>query len=623
MSSIIEESKKARGFGKIFSGGKKKIIVILIVVLAVAGGAYAYFNGRGAEQIVEVEQKNWTVKNSDLQVAIESDGKVVAEDGVELSFSVSADTLEVNNVFVSEGQKVVKGDKIASVKTDDLQYDLNKTYSSYETALANYNEKLEGATKEDIARAKSSIEQAEISLAQQKISMEKTKQSAKESIDNAEEAIKDAKDIYDKNKSESTSEDVSEAYDDLADVIKSTSLSLENILLDSDKIIGVDEKFLNDDFEQNLGVLNTGTLDDAAKSYNKAKKDKIALSDFVVTLSRDSSNFDIENSITITESALNSFESHLYYMQVLLDNSITSTDLTQNELDDFKSTVNSNRTAINTKITSLRNSVKAVEDAKDGLDDYAKAYQDALDNLEVVKVEADQDIANAESNLRNKELSLENAKLSYDELMAPLTNSEMASIKSSLTTASINLAKARSDMDKAIITSPIDGEVAMLNYKVGDIILKDSTEPVVTIINNDTLFIEVNIEEADINKIKVGQKAYATFDALDGLKLDGEISFISLTADTDNSGIVTYLVRILIDNTGEAQIREGMTAFVDFVTAEAKGVMIVPVAAVRNVEGKASVQMENGEWRAVVTGFTDGKNVEVISGLAEGDKIIY
>ena len=163
----------------------------------------------------------------------------------------------------------------------------------------------------------------------------------------------------------------------------------------------------------------------------------------------------------------------------------------------------------------------------------------------------------------------------------------------------------------------------MLNYKVGDIINRDDGNAVATIINNDTLFVEVKIEEADINKIKVGQKSYVTFDAVDSLTLDGEISFISLTSSTDNNGIVTYLVRIIINNTGEEKIREGMTAFVDFITAEAKNILIVPVAAVRNVNGKPSVELVSGEWQPVVTGFTDGKNVEIISGLENSDKIVY
>jgi hypothetical protein len=144
-----------------------------------------------------------------------------------------------------------------------------------------------------------------------------------------------------------------------------------------------------------------------------------------------------------------------------------------------------------------------------------------------------------------------------------------------------------------------------------------------TIINNETLFIEVNIEEADISKLKVDQKATATFDAIDGLKLAGEISFISLTSETNANGIVTYLVRMAFKSGSESQIREGMTAAVDFVISQAADVLTVPVDAVRNVDNQVSVQTADGQYLPVVTGFTDGKKVEIISGLAQGQAIIY
>ena len=66
-----------------------------------------------------------------------------------------------------------------------------------------------------------------------------------------------------------------------------------------------------------------------------------------------------------------------------------------------------------------------------------------------------------------------------------------------------------------------------------------------------------------------------------------------------------------------------MTAFVDFVTAGVRDVLVVPVDAVRNVGGKPSVELLSGEWKPVVTGFTDGKSVEIISGLSVGDKVVY
>ncbi|MFA5318674.1 MAG: efflux RND transporter periplasmic adaptor subunit [Patescibacteria group bacterium] len=616
--SIIEESKQARRgklkIPKILKNKKILIITILVVVIATV---IFFMLKNNNSKAVEIVEKEWSVKQDDIKISIESEGKVVAKDGVDLSFSVSGDTLEVTQVYVKEGAEIKKGDKIASVRADDLQYDLNKAYSSYQSALASYNEKIAGATDNEIAKSLSSVEQAKISLGQTEISLEKTKASAKESIADAEDAVETAKENLQINQNELTSEDIKDAYEDLVDNIKSVNITTESILSGSNKIFNID------DSAYVLGVKNSSSLSSAKSSYESSKDAKEILDNYASILSYKSSYGNIDAATKQTDEVLNLMEKYLYDMEILLNNTITSSNFSQSQLDSFKSTINSNRSSINTKITSLNGYKKAVQEAKDGLDDYQEEYQNALDNLESTKEGAKQDIANSESSLAAKKLSLEQAQISHRELLAPISNSDLASAKSSLTTAAINVDKAKNDLAKATLTSPIDGVVAMLNYKAGDIILSNDSKPAATIINNNTLFIEVNIEEAEINKIKTGQKAYATFDAVDGLKLEGEISFISLTSETNNNGVVTYLVRIIFNNANESQIREGMTAFVDFVIAEANDVLVVPVDAVRNIEGKASVKLTTGEWAPVTTGFTDGKYAEVISGLSAGDKILY
>ncbi|MCK5212039.1 hypothetical protein KAJ89_05030, partial [Candidatus Parcubacteria bacterium] len=96
MASILEESRNSQGVGK-FKITKKKVIILIIIILSLVS-AYFYFNKKDAKETA-VSQKEWTVKKDNLKISIESDGKVVAEDGVELSFSVSGNNLEVEEVF--------------------------------------------------------------------------------------------------------------------------------------------------------------------------------------------------------------------------------------------------------------------------------------------------------------------------------------------------------------------------------------------------------------------------------------------------------------------------------------------------------------------------------------------
>jgi HlyD family secretion protein len=620
MSSIIEESKKSKG--RSFFGITKKKIVLTLVAITVLFFSYSFMNKDDEKKVVQ-KQKEWTVRTDDLKIAIEADGKVVAKDGVELSFSVSGNNLEVEEVFVSEGDDIKKGDKIATVKTETLELNVRTAYAGYQSALASFNKVMDGATDEDAADARDSITSAEINLQQAQISLANTIQNTEKSIYNAEQDLEDAKDDLEDNQNELTSEDVSDAYKSLVDSIKSSNISLDSILKESDEIVGVDDKFLNNDFEDTLGVSNLSTLTNAKASYAKSRNELNILDLVAINLSYGSGYRDIDLAAIKVDSALNEFEKHLYDMKLLLEATVVSSDLTQGELSAFISTISSNRTSVNSLLSVMNSKKEAVKDAKESLENYIETYEEAQIDLANAEADAKRDIENANANVQSRELSLEQAKRNLDELTSPPTETEKASARSSLTSASVNLQKNKNELENATIISPIDGKLARLNYNTGDIIVDPSSaDNVATIINNDTLFVEVNIEEADINKISVEQKTYAVFDALDGLSLEGEISFISQKSSTNNSGIVTYLVRVLIEK-GDAPVREGMTAFIEFITAETKDVLIVPVTAVKNVKNSPSVQKMDGEWTPVTTGFTDGKNVEVISGLDKGDKIVY
>ncbi len=620
--SILEESKKARGgfFRFIF---KKKFIILAILIVAIALGAYYFINKNKQSAATSVQPKQYTVRKEDLKISVSATGKVVAKDGVELSFPVSGN-LEVDNVYTKEGDKIKKGDKIASVKTESLAFDLRSAYNNYQSALANYNTKVAVATDSEKSKAKAAIDQAQVSLDQAKISLEQTKSNSAQNITNAETNVSTAESNLKLNSTISDSEIVHNAYLSLTNSLKSIDVNIAKLLRDSDSIIGVDDTNVNSDFRLGLGALNATSLSTAKSSYLKVKNLRASFDSAVILLNDYSANSTIDSVATQADQVISALQDHERDMQNLLDATITFTGLTQSKLDGFKSTINANQSSAISMAASLNSATQAVDNAKSSLDQYQTAYNKALNDLATVKNQAEQNINNANISVKAREISLAQAKNDYADLIAPINANDLAAARSSLTSAAISVDRAKYNMEQATLIAPIDGVVSMLNYKKGDIILDSSTsKTVATIINNDTLYIEVNVEEADISKLKVGDKAQVTFDAVDGVNLTGEISFISLTSTTSSNGIVTYLVRVILSNTGASQIREGMTASLEFITSEAQGVLAVPVQAVRNIGGKPSVVMADGSVRNVVTNFTDGKKVEVISGLQEGESIVY
>lgn len=600
---------------------------LAVIILALAGGgyyAYGYLNNKrnsAGRQIVQ--QKTATVTRGDVQLAVETDGTVVAEDGVELSFSTTGETVE--KIYVSEGDTVKKGDKIASISTTSMQYELQNAQDSYNAAALALSDAKAGATEKEKKNSQYQVEQAEANLKQAQTSLEQARIDAEEKIEDAEEAIVTAKKNI-ANGGDDNNEALDDAYADLYSDVEAFSLTLKSNLYTADKLLGIDDSSLNDDYEGVLGVLNTSTLYASKTSYATVKNDKQKLDAMLST----SSKTDREAMAELAELAEQSAKDNkalFTNLSNMLDNTITCADLSQNTLENLKSTVLSVRSSAAGSINTIDQDLDAIDNADESASDSAenlqKAYDEAIKNLEDVKRQNDTDIANAETAVRNKEIALDQAKMSYDDLVAPLTTSELQKLTTSVNQTRNNLEEVQDKIDEATLISPIDGTVGNINGKEGSLISANSSESFATIINKDTLFVKVNVEESDINSIEKGQKAYVTFDAIDGLEMEGEVTFISLTAGESNSGVVTYEVRVVLSDVGQTDIKEGMTAFVSFVSDEVKDVLQVPVSAVSNIDGTASVKMPDGTYREVVTGFTDGKMVEISEGLEEGEEIVY
>ena len=134
---IIEESKKAKTNG--FGFWRNRKFIIIIAILIVAASVYYFWPNNNKERaqgrsIPEI----WTVVKDDIIISVEADGKVVAEDGVELSFSVSGDTLEVEEVFIKEGQSIKKGDKIGFRGPFGTHFKIPKNSTAIATAGGGY-----------------------------------------------------------------------------------------------------------------------------------------------------------------------------------------------------------------------------------------------------------------------------------------------------------------------------------------------------------------------------------------------------------------------------------------------------------------------------------------------------
>jgi len=182
---------------------------------------------------------------------------------------------------------------------------------------------------------------------------------------------------------------------------------------------------------------------------------------------------------------------------------------------------------------------------------------------------------------------------------------------------------AKAELDKTVIIAPISGTVTRQDAKVGQI---DSANVVImSLITTANFEIEANVPEADIAKVAIGNIADVTLDAY-GNDVLFEAKVVKIDpAETEIEGVATYKTTFIFTKEDE-RVKSGMTANIDILTAKKENVIVVPTRAVSSKNNEKFVQVltdRGPEDVLVAVGLrgSDG-NIEIISGVSEGDKIV-
>jgi macrolide-specific efflux system membrane fusion protein len=172
------------------------------------------------------------------------------------------------------------------------------------------------------------------------------------------------------------------------------------------------------------------------------------------------------------------------------------------------------------------------------------------------------------------------------------------------------------------LIAPLSGEIIARNIEPGQTVGSGTA----VLVMNDYLIVKAQVDETDIGKIRVGQKAVIKMDAYPDQSIKAEVNHIAYEAKTSNN-VTVYEIDVLPGNTPKF-LRSGMTADVDFIISAKKNIVIVPEEAVTRQGTKATVLVPDRKnkgksiARELKLGITDGKNSEVLHGLAEGDTIL-
>lgn len=200
------------------------------------------------------------------------------------------------------------------------------------------------------------------------------------------------------------------------------------------------------------------------------------------------------------------------------------------------------------------------------------------------------------------------------------------------------LNQARLELEHTVIRSPVDGVVIQRSVDVGQTVAASLQAPVLFTIAQDLTRMEVNIavDEADVGRVRIGQKIRFTVDAYPGERFKGEVAQIRKAPQTNNN-VVTYSVMARVDNP-DLKLLPGMTANARILTEERKDVLKVSNEALRfrpllpdgtplklevkaredgpGIPGRVWVLNPEGkpEPMALRLGVSDGKATEILKG---------
>ncbi len=256
----------------------------------------------------------------------------------------------------------------------------------------------------------------------------------------------------------------------------------------------------------------------------------------------------------------------------------------------------------------------------------------ALADLEVQLGNADREWKRAES-LRaagvNSVQALDAARTTADSL-----RSKIALTKEQTRAAEARISVAQQDVENCTVRSPFDGIVVSKDAQRGEMVSPISAgggftrTGIATVVDMNSIEVEVDVNEAYIARVKTGQKAVSTLDAYPDWQIPSTVRTVIPTADRQKA---TVKVRVAFDHL-DPRILPDMgvkVAFLDdSLRTKTKGTearAMIPKAAVRQDSGKSVVfvvHQQKLERRAVSLGAERGSDVEVIAGVTPGDMLV-
>ncbi|MCL5010822.1 MAG: HlyD family efflux transporter periplasmic adaptor subunit [Patescibacteria group bacterium] len=564
---------------KFLSRHKFSLIVVILIVLAIAG--YSIYKVENAKTAKETRYVLTAVEKGTITSYVSGTGQVSASQQLDIKAKASGDIVYL---AAKNSQEVKEGALLAQLDSTDAQKSVRDAQTNLESAELSLKKLKEPADALSLLQAENSL-----LLAQE------AKQNAQDALNKAYE---------------DSFNDVANGFLDLPTIMT----GLENIFF---------EKTLDQNQENIAWYVNQASPTN--KEKNKADLYKNDFYDlYQKAVSQYNSNFEHYKSASRSsgQQAIEDLINETYETSKTISDTVKAAknyvDFVENAMEQRKSnipalvathqtTLDTYTGTINGRISNLLDAKTAIENSKQTIANSDQSIAEKIASLAKLKAGADElDIQSQELNIRQKENAL---------------------------------ADAQEKLADYFVRAPFTGTVAAVNVKKGDPV---SSGTVIATLLTKQMVAEITLNEVDVAKAKVGQKATLAFDALPDLTLAGQVAEID-SIGTVSQGVVSYTVKITFAaaNNGN-DIKPGMSISANIITDIKTDVLMAPNSAVKSQGSNSYVEVPeqtedqaqlivnaNGvvlaqppKQQTIETGISNDTYTEIVSGLAQGDLVV-
>lgn len=194
------------------------------------------------------------------------------------------------------------------------------------------------------------------------------------------------------------------------------------------------------------------------------------------------------------------------------------------------------------------------------------------------------------------------------------------------------VSKSNASTSSTLIRSTISGLILDVPVKIGNTVILSNTfndgTTIATVANMNDLIFRGNIDETDVGQLVTGMPMKITIGALQNLHFNASLEYISPKAKESNGANQFEIKAAVKVPAGGSNIRSGYSANAEIVLAQANHVLSIPESAIEFEGNKTFVYLVKStgkkktyERRQVVTGLSDGINIEIKSGLSVSDRV--